>query len=138
MASFASRASEVEIYALRLLPGEVLEQLSKLHNFVIAPLFFKDEVFGYLVVELDISQSFAYEAVRDLISAALKGAKLVQDVKRQNNELDSALSIIGDKEARHAECVSKIQGITKDISDGILTEPQEILRQILEVMSAAG
>ena len=121
-----------------LLPGEVLEQLSKLHNFVIAPLFFKDEVFGYLVVELDISQSFAYEAVRDLISAALKGAKLVQDVKRQNNELDSALSIIGDKEARHAECVSKIQGITKDISDGILTEPQEILRQILEVMSAAG
>jgi len=120
----------------RLLPGEILEQLPKLHNFVVAPLFFKDEVFGYLLVDLDIRQSFAYEAVRDLISAALKGSRLVQDVKRQNAELDSALSIIRDKEDRYAECLSKMQEIVQGISDGSLAEPQEILRQILEVVSA--
>jgi DNA-binding LacI/PurR family transcriptional regulator len=129
-------ATPIRFATDNLLPAEILTQLSKLHNFVVAPLFFKKEVFGYLVVELDISQTFAYEAVRDLISAAIKGSRLVQDVKRQNVELDSALSIIRDREARYTECVSKIQGIMKGISDGNLTEPQEILRQILEVMSA--
>ncbi len=113
-----------------LLPGEATDRFFELHNFVIAPLFFKREIFGYLVIEFNIEQSFAYEAVRDLISAALKGAMLVQDVRRQNAELDSALSIIRDNEARYGHCLTEIQRIVKEIDQGVLRDPTEIAQRL--------
>lgn len=129
-------ATPIQFATDTLLPGEILERSSELRDLVVAPLFFKQEIFGYLVVDFDINQSFAYEAVRDLISAALKGSSLVQDVKRQNVELDSALSVIREKEARHAECVAKIQRIMQRIAEGTLKDPNEILVQIDDVVSA--
>ena len=120
-----------------LLPKEILRRSTGLNNFVVAPLFFKEEVFGYLVVEFDVAQNFAYEAVRDLISAALKGARLVQHVKRQNVELDSALSIIREKEARHMQCTQAIERVVVEISEGALSEPGEIMSRINEIVKAS-
>ena len=58
----------------QLLPPELLADSPELRNFVVAPLFFKAEVLGFVMIEFDVTQMFAYEALRDLLSAALKGA----------------------------------------------------------------
>ena len=118
-----------------LLPAEATNQSFELRNSIVAPLFFKEEVFGYMVIDFDVAHSFAYEAVRELISAALKGAMLVQDVRRQHEELNSALGIISDTEARHAECIEKVQRVLSAISGGQLDDPQEILRRVTGIIS---
>jgi len=120
-----------------LLPAQVTDSVHELCHCVVAPLFFKQEVFGYLVIELNLAQSFAYEAVRDMISAALKGAMLVQDVRRQHGELDSALSLIQDTETRYAECLGRIKLVMDELADGSLTDPREILRRVTEIVSAS-
>jgi phosphoserine phosphatase RsbU/P len=120
-----------------LLPAQVTESMHELCHCVVAPLFFKEEVFGYLVVEFNLNQSFAYEAVRNMISAALKGAMLVQDVRRQHGELDSALSLIGDTETRHAECLGRIELVMNEVANGSLTDPQEIFRRVTKIVSAS-
>jgi DNA-binding LacI/PurR family transcriptional regulator len=119
-----------------LLPEDVFGKMHELCHYVVAPLFFKQEVFGYLVVDYDVSQSFAYEAVRDLISAALKGAMLVQDVRRQNSELDSAMSIIRDTETHYNECLGRIQLVMDEITGGRLTDPYQILCRITDIVSS--
>jgi hypothetical protein len=53
-------------------------------------LFFKQEIMGYLLIEFDVAQVFAYEALRDLLSAALKGAELVEQLRAAERERDEA------------------------------------------------
>jgi phosphoserine phosphatase RsbU/P len=118
-----------------LLPPEVSVTMREQCHRVVAPLFFKQEIFGFLVLDFDAAQAFAYEAVRNLISAALKGAMLVADVQRQDGELASALSVIRDAEARHAECLEQIQLVMKGIADGTLTEPEDVLRHFAGILA---
>jgi DNA-binding LacI/PurR family transcriptional regulator len=73
-----------------LLPPELLADTPHLRNFVLAPLFFKQEIMGYLLIEFDVAQVFAYEALRDLLSAALKGAELVEQLRAAERERDEA------------------------------------------------
>jgi phosphoserine phosphatase RsbU/P len=129
------RAATSQFATLDLLPVEIIGSSYGLRNFVVAPLFFKHEIFGYLVLEFDMTQAFAYEAIRDLISAAFKGAMLVQNVRRQQAELDSALGMIGEEEARHAACVAQMQQVASDIAAGSLSDPTEIQARIAAVLS---
>jgi hypothetical protein len=43
---------------------------------IVAPLFFDDKVLGLVGMDLTASGAFAYEAVRESLSAAVKGARL--------------------------------------------------------------
>ncbi|MFZ5892623.1 MAG: LacI family DNA-binding transcriptional regulator [Myxococcota bacterium] len=83
-----------------LLPSELLGDTPHLRNFVLAPLFFKNEVLGYAMVEFDAAQMFAYEALRDLLSAALKGAALVEQLRSAERARDEARLSIVELEAR--------------------------------------
>lgn len=125
----------IQFVTENLLPTQVTDSVHELCHCVVAPLFFKQEIFGYLVVEFNLNQSFAYEAVRNMISAALKGAMLVQDVRRQHGELDSALSLIQDTETRHAECLDRVKRVMAEVADGSLVDPREILRRVTEIVS---
>jgi diguanylate cyclase (GGDEF)-like protein len=55
-------------------------------NYVALPLFFKDEQLGFAVLELCPSEGVIYEALRDQISGALKGALLLQEVIDKDRE----------------------------------------------------
>jgi phosphoserine phosphatase RsbU/P len=117
-----------------LLPMEVIGRSNALRNYVVAPLFFKQEILGYLVIEFDFVQTFAYEAIRDLVSAALKGAMLVRDVLQQKNELDSAARLIGEDQARHAACLDQLQRVRGDLAEGSLSDPSEICGRITRLL----
>jgi hypothetical protein len=117
-----------------ILPVEAVGR-RELCNFVIAPLFFKEEIFGYLAIEFDAAQVFAYEAIRDLISASLKGAMLVKDVRKQQVELDSAVSLIRDEGKRLSECVERMQRLAARIASGELTDPSAIGQLIVNVIN---
>ena len=56
------------------------------------PLFFKDEEFGIMLMPFDPDISVdTYEMLRINISTAVKGAELIQEIKCQNDLLQSAL-----------------------------------------------
>jgi phosphoserine phosphatase RsbU/P len=117
-----------------LLPSEVIGGSNELRNFVIAPLFFKQEVLGYLVMEFDVVQIFAYEAIRDLVGAALKGAMLARNVLQQKNELDSAMRMIHADQVRHAACFDQMQRVRSEIADGSLSDLDEICGRITRLL----
>lgn len=118
-----------------VLPLDSAGEWRERRNFVIAPLFFKEQILGYLVLEFDPAQVFAYEAIRDLISAALKGAMLVKDVRNQQAELDSAVSVIREEGRRHAECIARMQQVATDIAAGMLTDVPAIQQRIREALN---
>jgi hypothetical protein len=107
----------------------------ELRNFVVEPLFFKQEIFGYVAIEFDAAQVFAYEAIRDLVSAALKGAMLVKDVRKQQVELDSAVSLIRDEGKRRVEHIERIQQVVADIAAGKLTDAAAIGQLLASAIS---
>ncbi len=77
-----------------LLPSELLMESNLARSYVVGPVFFGQEILGYMLVELDVDQGFAYEAVRDLVSAALKGADLVERqlaLEERNGSVDRTL-----------------------------------------------
>lgn len=53
---------------------------SRRTTFVLEPLFYRDEQQGYVLIEMGPSDGAAYEALRDQISGALKGAMQYQRV----------------------------------------------------------
>jgi len=118
-----------------VLPSEALGESHKPRDFVVLPLFFKGEIFGYLVVEFDTAQVFAYEAIRDLISAALKGAMLVTSVRDQQAELDSAVNLVRDEGTRHAARMDLVEQVAVDIAEGRLTDTATIHQRILEALA---
>jgi DNA-binding LacI/PurR family transcriptional regulator len=118
-----------------LLPPEVLGDGNDLRNFLVTPLFFKKEILGYLVIEFDITQAFAYDAIRELIGAALKGAMLVRDVRQQKAELDSAMSLIRDDQARHAALVEGLRQLTAELEKSPATGSEEIRQRIVALLA---
>jgi DNA-binding LacI/PurR family transcriptional regulator/signal transduction histidine kinase len=53
---------------------------------IVEPLFFKEHQLGFVVFEMGPRQGVIYEALRDQLSAALKGALLVQEVVEKDRE----------------------------------------------------
>ena len=67
--------------------------------YIVEPLFFKQQRLGYAIFEMGPRQGIIYEALRDQISAALKGAMLVQEVVEKNREREQLLNALGKRAA---------------------------------------
>ncbi|HEX7671802.1 MAG TPA: diguanylate cyclase, partial [Polyangiaceae bacterium] len=63
-------------------------------SYVVLPLFFKTEQLGFAVLELGPSEGVIYEALRDQMSFALKGALLLQEVRDKDRERQRLLRFI--------------------------------------------
>jgi signal transduction histidine kinase len=61
-------------------------------TFVLEPLFFKDDQLGFVLFEMGPREGTVYEALREQISAALKGALLVQEVVEKDREREQLLA----------------------------------------------
>jgi DNA-binding LacI/PurR family transcriptional regulator len=132
----ASSPTDSQFATKELLPPNALNGTQELRDFVVAPLFFEKQILGYLVIEFEIAQAFAYEAIRELISAALKGAMLVQHVRQQKDELNSALSIISDNETRQLTYRSRMEQLAKDLATGTVTDIGEVRAQLDALLSS--
>ncbi len=79
--------------ARRLVPaGLVLADSRSEH--IIEPLFFKDHSLGFVILEMGPRQGVIYEALRDQLSAALKGALLVQEVVEKDREREALMQTL--------------------------------------------
>ena len=79
----------------QLLPAGTLP-MARRHTFVIEPLFFKTDQLGFALFEMGPREGVIYEALRDQISGALKGALLVQEVVEKDRERQRLLRYIVD------------------------------------------
>ncbi|MBN1611919.1 MAG: substrate-binding domain-containing protein [Polyangiaceae bacterium] len=81
--------------ARQLVPRELLPE-ERRHSYVVLPLFFKEHQLGIGLFETGPRHGTIYESLRDQVSAALKGALLVQEVidkdKEQQRLLDDLAS----------------------------------------------
>ncbi|MEO6600660.1 MAG: SpoIIE family protein phosphatase [Polyangiaceae bacterium] len=83
----------------QIVPRELLGERRK--SLVVEPLFFENRQLGYAVLELGPKRRVVYELLRELISAALRGAELVRRVaeeaaqreKAEKERLESELEI---------------------------------------------
>lgn len=79
--------------ACRLVPdGLLLSEHRSAH--IVEPLFFQDHALGFVVLEMGPRQGVIYEALRDQLSAALKGALLVQEVVEKDRERDALMQTL--------------------------------------------
>jgi len=63
-------------------------------SYIFAPLFFNNQRLGFALFEMGPRQGIIYEALRDQISAAIKGAMLVQEVVEKNREREQLLNAL--------------------------------------------
>ena len=79
--------------ARRLVPeGLTLSENRSAH--IVEPLFFQDHSLGYVILEMGPRQGVIYEALRDQLSAALKGALLVQEVVEKDRERQALMETL--------------------------------------------
>lgn len=79
--------------ARRLVPdGLTLSETRATH--IVEPLFFKEHSLGFVVLEMGPRQGVIYEALRDQLSAAIKGATLVQEVVEKDRERDALMQTL--------------------------------------------
>ncbi len=83
-----------------LVPEGVLDDIPR--TFVVENLFFGEEQLGLVLFEFGPREGVIYEALRDQISAALKGALLVQEVLERNQERERLLQDLEER-ARQLE-----------------------------------
>jgi C4-dicarboxylate-specific signal transduction histidine kinase len=86
-------------HARQLLP-EGLFPSSRRVSFIVEPLFFRQQRLGFALFEMGPRQGIIYEALRDQISAALKGAMLVQEVVDKNRELEGAYTALKENQEK--------------------------------------
>ena len=70
----------------QLVPVEI-SLLQRRRTWVIAPLYFQVDHLGYIVMEIGPRDGTIYETIRRYISSALKGALLLEERVRAENEL---------------------------------------------------
>ena len=87
------------IFEARYLVPEQLLPSNRRTSYIVEPLFFKQQRLGYALFEMGPRQGIIYEALRDQISAALKGAMLVQEVVEKNREREQLLNALGKRAA---------------------------------------
>jgi len=74
----SAEGSDVDFPCSDLVPRDLLPN-DRRYAYVVEPLFFKDEQLGFALFEIGPSDGVVYEALRDELSAALKGALLVRE-----------------------------------------------------------
>ncbi len=76
-------------YPLRyLIPPAFLPDDDQPYHFVVEPLRFHDEHLGILLCEVGPQEGIVYENLRDQISSALKGARLLQALRETYTEVE--------------------------------------------------
>lgn len=73
----------------RILPPD-LEYSDRARARVVSLVFFRDEILGYMLIELEEGDLFAHESLRDLVSSALKSALLMERLERLERERSGA------------------------------------------------
>jgi signal transduction histidine kinase len=76
-----------------LVPDGVLSQ-DRPFNYVLQPLFFKQNPLGFILCEVGPRDGRIYEMLRTQISSALQSAALVRQVESHSRELESAYKIL--------------------------------------------
>jgi sigma-B regulation protein RsbU (phosphoserine phosphatase) len=78
----------VRFPTLELVPSSLREDRRK--SVVVEPLYFENHQLGYTVLELGPRRRVVYELLRELISAALRGAELVRRVAEEARQREKA------------------------------------------------
>ncbi len=88
-------------------------------TFVLEPLFFKEHQLGFVLFEMGPREGTVYEALREQISAALKGALLVQEVVDKDRERERLLA---DLEKRAHQLERAYQAIQENQEKLLISE----------------
>jgi hypothetical protein len=127
-------ASGRDIFPTRELAPRELLPLEREHAYVVEPLFFKQDQLGFALFELGPGEGRVYEALRNQISAALKGALSVEQVletKREREQLLKALEQASAPRVVRAEdpdAAPKSQG-----TEQIVKPLQELSERLVEL-----
>lgn len=78
-------------------------------SYIVEPLFFKEHQLGFVVLEMGPRQGVIYEALRDQLSAALKGALLVQEVIDKDRERESLMQALERRAGELEEAYSALK-----------------------------
>ncbi|HYP77094.1 MAG TPA: SpoIIE family protein phosphatase [Polyangiaceae bacterium] len=81
-------SSALNFETAQIVPRELRGQRRK--SLVVEPLFFESRQLGYAVLELGPKRRVVYELLRELISAALRGAELVRRVAEEASNREKA------------------------------------------------
>jgi DNA-binding LacI/PurR family transcriptional regulator/signal transduction histidine kinase len=93
------------VFASReLAPARVLPR--RRTTFVLEPVFFRDEQLGFVLLEMGPREGGVYESLREQMSAAIKGALLMQEVVEKDREQQRLLADL-EKHARELEVANQ-------------------------------
>jgi hypothetical protein len=93
--------------------------------FIIEPLYFREESFGYILFEANAEDEELYETLGASISGALHSGLLVRKVRRQAEELQKAnqeLARLRDKERAYLDAIKAELNLGRQIQMGFLPE----------------
>jgi DNA-binding LacI/PurR family transcriptional regulator/signal transduction histidine kinase len=93
----------------RLLPAGV-EDLWRSEGWVLEPLVFQEEAFGYILLSGGIGDSAVYDTLREQVSSAIKGALLLEQVRNHERRLE------GEVARRTAELTRTNRELTREVS----------------------
>ena len=95
----ARRPEYIVFESADLVPAAFLPR-GREHAFVVAPLLYDTEDLGLLVLELGAAEGFVYEALRQLFSAAIKGAQTIDAFNAEVQHRNTLTPRLSDGERR--------------------------------------
>jgi sigma-B regulation protein RsbU (phosphoserine phosphatase) len=123
----------------RLVPPELEADGQRPRALVVSLIFFREEVLGYMLIEIEESDLFAHESLRDLMSSALKGARLAErlsEVERESEGCRAALAAATESraalETRLAELGRELGKLAsgEDAREALLAQLAELAARI--------
>jgi DNA-binding LacI/PurR family transcriptional regulator/serine phosphatase RsbU (regulator of sigma subunit) len=121
----------VRFQTLDIVPSELRHERRK--SVVVEPLYFENRQLGYAVLELGPKRRVVYELLRELISAALRGAELVRRVAEEAAQREKAEK---ERLERELEIATHIQ--TSILPRNLLVENLEIAATMLPATEVGG
>ncbi|MBN1984119.1 MAG: substrate-binding domain-containing protein, partial [Chitinivibrionales bacterium] len=122
-----SKNSDYSIYSKEsfdttaLLPQRLRSYLHS-KSFIVSPLFFADDIYGFTLIESDPMQSHICEIISWQISGTIKRLRLVDDLKHQTMQLEESLATLRKTqrqlvEAEKMACLtSLVAGVAHEIN----------------------
>ena len=124
-------ATGLRFPTLEIVPSGLLGERRK--SMVVEPLFFENRQLGYAVLELGPKRRVVYELLRELISAALRGAELVRRVAEEAAHREKAEK---ERLERELEIATHIQ--TSILPRDLQVENLEIAATMLPATEVGG
>ncbi len=115
----------------QIVPPELLGARRK--SLVVEPLFFENRQLGYAVLELGPKRRVVYELLRELISAALRGAELVRRVAEEAAQREKA-----EKQRLESELAIATRIQTSILPRNLLVENLEIAATMVPATEVGG